>query len=254
VPTGVFSLTITGTNFQSSSVATLGGKTLSVTSASATQIVASGFNSTSRTANLVVSNGAVSSAPVSLQLGPPNALVTVNAARHFLQQAAFGPTSAEAANVQQLGFQGWLNQQMAAPKVSNYAGIGNQSSFTNAFLTNAVNQPDQLRQRVAFALSEIMVVSDQGPLTDNGTCTSSYYDALLDKVRSERATAEAVDVCSVTARLSTVAPDSPLAAWDQNASWDILAAKLVLPKADSPPRPAFSRAGGAGSGLRHRPD
>ena len=63
------------------------------------------------------------------------------------------------ANVQTLGFQGWLNQQFAAPKVSNYATIGSQSSFTPQFLTNAVNNPDQLRQRVAFALSEIMVTS-----------------------------------------------------------------------------------------------
>jgi len=42
-----------------------------------------------------------------------------------------------------------------------------------------VTAPDQLRQRVAFALSEIMVVSDQGILADNARALSSYYDLLL---------------------------------------------------------------------------
>ena len=44
----------------------------------------------------------------------------------------------------------------------------------------SINAPDQLRQRVAFALSEIMVVSDQGVLQDRGTALTSYYDMLAD--------------------------------------------------------------------------
>ncbi|MGF2076147.1 DUF1800 family protein, partial [Enterococcus casseliflavus] len=39
--------------------------------------------------------------------------------------------------------------------------------------------PDQLRQRVAFALSQILVVSESGPLADNGRALSAYYDVLL---------------------------------------------------------------------------
>ena len=159
IPVGVFSLTITGTNFLANSVASLGGKVLASTYVSPIQLTVSGFNSTSGPSSMVVSNGSVASAQFPVQLGPANALVSVNAARHFLQQAAFGPTSAEAANVQTLGFQGWLNQQFGMPKISNYSGIGSQSSFSPIFLTNAVNNADQLRQRVAFALSEIMVTS-----------------------------------------------------------------------------------------------
>jgi len=177
VPIGVFGLTITGTNFQATSQATLGGKSLATSFVSATQLTVTGFNSTSGTANLVVSNGTFASAPVNLQLGPANALVTVNAARRFLQQAAFGPTSADAANVQQLGFQGWLNQQLAMPKVSNYAGIGSQGGFSTFFLTNAVNQPDQLRQRVAFALSQIMVTSVNKNIWN--TTTASFEEMLM---------------------------------------------------------------------------
>jgi uncharacterized protein (DUF1800 family) len=176
VPIGVFTLAITGTNFQAGLVAVLAGKSLSTQFVSATQLTATGFNSTSGPSTLVVSNGSVASAPYSLQLGPANALVTVNAARHFLQQAAFGPTAADAANVQTLGFQGWLSQQFAAPKVSNYATIGSQSSFTPQFLTNAVNNPDQLRQRVAFALSQITVTS----VTKNiWTTTTAPFEEML---------------------------------------------------------------------------
>ncbi len=44
--------------------------------------------------------------------------------------------------------------------ISNYNAVtGNQSGLPAAFLTNAVTDPDQLRQRVALALSEIFVVS-----------------------------------------------------------------------------------------------
>ncbi len=176
VPIGVFTLMVTGTNFQAGALATLAGKALSTQFVSGTQLTATGFNSTSGPSTLVVSNGSVASAPYSLQLGPANALVTVNAARHFLQQAAFGPTAADAANVQTLGFQGWLNQQFAAPKVSNYSTIGSQSSFTPQFLTNAVNNPDQLRQRVAFALSEITVTS----ITKNiWTTTTAPFEEML---------------------------------------------------------------------------
>jgi hypothetical protein len=40
--------------------------------------------------------------------------------------------------------------------------------------------PDQLRQRVAFALSEIVVTSEDGPLDDRADTLSSYYDMLLN--------------------------------------------------------------------------
>jgi hypothetical protein len=177
VPIGTFGLSVAGTGFQATSQATLSGKALTTSYVSATQLAVSGFNTTSGTANLVVANGTVASSPFSLQLGPANALVSVNAARHFLQQAAFGPTSADAANVQQLGFQGWLNQQFATPKISTYAGIGSETSFTTMFVTNAVNNADQLRQRVAFALSQIMVTSiDKNIWT---TTTAPFEEMLM---------------------------------------------------------------------------
>ena len=84
------------------------------------------------------------------------------AARRFLEQAAFGPTPNDAATVQTLGFQQWIANQFAMPQVSNYNIItGDQGGMPTHFLTNAVSNPDQLRQRVAFALSQIFVTSIQ---------------------------------------------------------------------------------------------
>ncbi|HEY3740651.1 MAG TPA: DUF1800 family protein [Bryobacteraceae bacterium] len=90
-----------------------------------------------------------------------NPQVSSAAAHRFLQQAAFGPSPSDVANVQALGFQGWINQQFAMAPVSNYTAAlsSSQGGLPNLFLGNAVTNPDQLRQRVAFALSQIAVIS-----------------------------------------------------------------------------------------------
>src|SRR5262249_30498196 len=87
--------------------------------------------------------------------------VSATAAARFLEQATWGPTPQLIANVQQLGFQGWLNQQFAAtPSVYLTPNANQDISFVQQrFFTTAMSGSDQLRQRVAFALSEIFVVS-----------------------------------------------------------------------------------------------
>src|ERR1700739_862619 len=107
-------------------------------------------------------------------------------AARFLAQATFGPTDADIAQLRALGYQGWLNAQFAATATSelsyiNWVGntIGENISSANLreawFLgafggadpqNNALIHSDQLRQRVAFALSEIFVVSDQNTFLD----------------------------------------------------------------------------------------
>src|ERR1019366_6121883 len=57
VPTGVFTLTITGTNFQAGSLAALAGKALSTKFASGTQLTATVFNRTFVPSTLVVFHG-----------------------------------------------------------------------------------------------------------------------------------------------------------------------------------------------------
>ena len=89
-------------------------------------------------------------------------ILGANVAAHFLDQAAFGPDAATLDHVETVGLENYLQEQFAAP-ISPYpdpatTGFG-LNQVQARFFTNAVHGQDQLRQRVAFALSEIMVVS-----------------------------------------------------------------------------------------------
>ena len=160
VPTGVYALTINGTGFIQGSQAALNGSPLSTQYVSPTQLIASGFAAGSSTANLVVSNASIASQPYPVQIGVSNPQVSVATATRFLQQAGFGPGAADIMRVQQLGLTGWLNEQFAMTPVSTYSGItANQGGMPQRFLTNAVMNKDQLRQKVGWALSQIWVTS-----------------------------------------------------------------------------------------------
>jgi uncharacterized protein (DUF1800 family) len=121
-------------------------------------------------------------------------------ATRLLEQSTFGPTDALVAQVQAEGLQAWLNAQFAAPE-SEYPvfpyvpGDGtifcatssdpnclrdNYSLFLlqNAFFVNALTKPDQLRQRVAFALSQIFVTS--GVDISEAYAMARYQQMLLD--------------------------------------------------------------------------
>jgi hypothetical protein len=116
---------------------------------------------------------------------------SANAAARFLTQASFGPSPGDIAYVQANGYNAWITNQFALPATHHlplllannnidpaFPYLGN--SVFNTWWQQSVTAPDQLRQRVAFALSEIMVVSDVGALQDNGQALCSFYDTLLD--------------------------------------------------------------------------
>ncbi len=115
-----------------------------------------------------------------------------NAASRFLLQTTFGPTSAEIARVQSLGYTGWLEEQFVKPITTHLPLVEADRNRTNpdsptyggnltfnAWWQNSITADDQLRQRVAFALSEILVVSEAGVLDDRADAVSYYYDTLL---------------------------------------------------------------------------
>jgi uncharacterized protein (DUF1800 family) len=159
LPLGLFSATLTGSGFLATSTVQLNGTAL-VTSFSNGALTISGFSAQSGSATITVSNGASSSAPFTVQVGIPNALASAAAARRFLERAAFGPTPTDAAHVQTIGQQAWITEQFNMPQISNYSAItGSQGGMSTHFLTDAVTNPDQLRQRVAFALSQVFVTS-----------------------------------------------------------------------------------------------
>lgn len=130
-------------------------------------------------------------APPAVPGGPPAA---VDVAR-FLTQATFGPTAEEIADLAKKNLSGWIDEQMAVlptahldatradyrafPPANPKPRIG-QNDRQAAWWKIAVTAPDQLRQRVAFALSEIFVVSDvDGTLAGNPEATAAYYDLLV---------------------------------------------------------------------------
>jgi uncharacterized protein (DUF1800 family) len=89
-------------------------------------------------------------------------------AARFLDQSAWGPTPASVAALQQMGINSWLAAQFTATPsdlpdqaILQSDGKSNNdlSPVTGAFFANTVNGADPLRQRVAFILSEIFVVS-----------------------------------------------------------------------------------------------
>ena len=136
-------------------------------------------------------------APPGLSLANPT---SADAAR-FVVQATFGARLGDLAPLQQRGFDGWITDQIAKPASShrtmtladfnanNAGGQGGTSTTPNtqpggihrqaAWWRIAVSGEDQLRQRVAFALSELFVVSD-GNDTINGTQEglANYNDLL----------------------------------------------------------------------------
>ncbi|MBX7219057.1 MAG: DUF1800 family protein [Blastocatellia bacterium] len=78
----------------------------------------------------------------------------------FLEQATFGPTPQLTAYVKQVGIQQYLNEQFNTPE-SIYPN-GNASTaaqMTDQFFFHLLNGQDQVRQRVVYALSEIIVIS-----------------------------------------------------------------------------------------------
>lgn len=129
------------------------------------------------------------------------AMTEAQAAR-FLTQATFGATRNEIAHVMEVGFEAWLQEQFALRR-SSHRGLldsrlralgievtddsrlnRHQSRQRRVHLTDtwwhvALTRKDQLRQRVAFALSQILVVSLNDPvvaLYPRGV--AAYYDIL----------------------------------------------------------------------------
>jgi uncharacterized protein (DUF1800 family) len=130
--------------------------------------------------------GSGASAPTAPTAPAQPAVTAIDAAR-LLDQATFGVTASDVASVQSIGIDAYISAQLALP-ATQYLGYSytphtapadcksdgsnppdaaslcardQYSAFQvqRDFFTHALYNPDQLRQRVAFALSQIMVVS-----------------------------------------------------------------------------------------------
>ncbi|MEP6881529.1 MAG: DUF1800 family protein [Dokdonella sp.] len=120
-------------------------------------------------------------------------------AARFLAQATFGPTDTDIAHLRAVGYTAWLGEQFAAPPTHTLAYMNwvettlgeqvGQDTRREAWFLGALGGPDpanntiihvdQLRQRMAFALSEILVVSEQNATLAEFPKGMGYYQDLL---------------------------------------------------------------------------
>ena len=125
----------------------------------------------------------------------------------LLRQASFGPTPADVQRVAGMGAAAWIDEQLAMPatqypvypyvaanrpdscvddrtlpvRPDSYCNRDNYTLFPLQlqFFRNALAQPDQLRARVAFALSQIMVTS--GVDNSRNYAMRHYQQIFLDR-------------------------------------------------------------------------
>jgi uncharacterized protein (DUF1800 family) len=184
-----FSLNVLGSGFVSTSQLLVAGANVATSFLSSGELQ-SAINLSPGTTTVTVgilNPNAAQNSPVT-QTVPVEAIpaVSFTQAARLLDQATFGPTLAAIQQVQQIGTAAYLNQQFATPTtlmpaipnppVAACPG-GTEFCAQNSFWENALTANDQLRQRVAFALSEMFVVS-----TDmvNARTIPSYHNMLAN--------------------------------------------------------------------------
>jgi uncharacterized protein (DUF1800 family) len=129
---------------------------------------------------------------------PPVSSLTKDEAFRFLNQATMGATEAEATRLIGLGdatnaTSRWIDAELARPAslllpaveaaYPNPVPTGFNIGSLNAprieqWFGNALNGSDQLRQRVAWALAQIFVVSQVGALQNLPNATAGFHDLL----------------------------------------------------------------------------
>jgi len=116
-------------------------------------------------------------------------------AARFLIQSSFGPSVDSIAHLRFQSYRGWIDDQLAmaptyhlpyyrnrAIEFLNRSGGDDDGYLTprqEAWWQHAVTARDQLRQRMAFALSEIFVISQDSSLEDDNEGAAAYYDLLV---------------------------------------------------------------------------
>ncbi len=118
--------------------------------------------------------GGGGSDPLSPPPNPPPVAPTAAQASRFLAQASMGASRGQIAQVQALGYAGWLDAQFALPAstsrwdlllANGLADIANKNSeagFDAVAWSKLLSAPDTLRQRITLALSEIFVTAIDG--------------------------------------------------------------------------------------------
>ena len=136
----------------------------------------------------------------------PVPLVTPEDASRFLAQATFGATDGDIHHLSKVGYKAWLNEQFNTPAtlhtpvversliVNNppctagdvkcnaslfVQNLSNGNYLQQTFWQQAMTGSDQLRQRVKFTLTELMVIASTTPAVGSmPRGMANYYDVL----------------------------------------------------------------------------
>ncbi|MGA1982412.1 MAG: DUF1800 domain-containing protein [Acidobacteriaceae bacterium] len=178
-------LTVMGTGFVSGSVVQAAGTNQTTTFVSATELQATvpvGTGVTTVAVDVVNPNpGGTTSTVASAQVQ-----ASLASASRLLDQATFGPTLTDIAHVQSVGLQAYLNEQFATPTTlepditvppPTLCATDTIPCQQAEWWQVALTAPDQLRQRVAFAMSEMFVISTD---SDNARAVTTFQNTLAN--------------------------------------------------------------------------
>jgi uncharacterized protein (DUF1800 family) len=205
-------IVLTGSDFINGAQVLMNGTAVQTTFNSGTQLTASISPTEPGNLDLQVLNPSPGPATSADLIGtvngtPPVPLVSPLDAARFLNQATFGATDADIHHLSLIGYQPWLNEQFAVTQTLMTPGVEqalivntqpacssgdvkcNAATFLqnnegqdfseNAFWQQSLTAPDQLRQRVAYSLHEMLVIS----MASTGVMNmprgaAHYYDTL----------------------------------------------------------------------------
>jgi uncharacterized protein (DUF1800 family) len=163
-----FTIAVTGNNFVAGAKILFGGTALNTSFISSSELTAIGTATAAQDGSVIVQvqnpdPGMINSANSKIvTVTSTKAIGDPNVTARFLDQSTFGATPVSITQLQYTNFGPFLQDQFSEP-MSTYpdpaAGINTMTPTQQVFFTNAVTGVDQLRQRVALALSEIWVTS-----------------------------------------------------------------------------------------------
>jgi uncharacterized protein (DUF1800 family) len=132
--------------------------------------------------------------------------VSLNDAARFLDQATFGAADSAVHHLSQIGYQAWLNEQFNMPQTEMEPGVEQalvlnnpacaagdvkcnaalfmqnnqgQNFVENQFWQQSLTASDELRQRMAYSLHEMLVISMASTAVENmPRGAAHYYDVL----------------------------------------------------------------------------
>ena len=148
--------------------------------------------------SLILNTGSTEFQPPAAASAASDEITDDTQAARFLTQATFGPIRSDMDRLKSIGISAWIDEQEAKPisylsadtvaefvaVPANGRGNGTRPGFyhrNSAWFKDVINGEDQLRQRVAFALSQIFVISIENTQLlnwENGV--TAYHDVLMD--------------------------------------------------------------------------